>query len=140
MSSFIWQINSNASSKVKVAKLHFSVADPDPGSGSFLTPGSWIRIRNEQPGSYFLELRNHFFGVKILKFFDADPGSGMKTFRIRDSGWKKEKNLANFKKIIELFTQKIVTKLSKIWVRDPGSGIRDLFFRDPEKTYSESRI
>jgi hypothetical protein len=33
--------------------------------------------------------------------------------------------LANFKKIIELFTQKLVTKLSKIWVRDPGSGIRD---------------
>jgi hypothetical protein len=32
---------------------------PDPGSG----------IRDEQPGSYFLELRNHFFAffeVKIL--------------------------------------------------------------------------
>ncbi len=34
--------------------------------------------------------------------------------------------MANFKKIIELFTQKIVTKLSKIWVRDPGSG-KNLF-------------
>jgi hypothetical protein len=43
--------------------------------------------------------------------------------------------LANFKKIIELFTQKIVTKLSRIWVRDPGSEIQD-----PEKTYSGSRI
>jgi hypothetical protein len=31
-----------------------------------------------------------------------------------------EKNLVNFQRIIELFTQKIVTKLSKIWVRDPG--------------------
>jgi hypothetical protein len=41
-------------------------------------------IRDEQPGSYFLELRNHFVGVKILKFFDADPGSGMETVRIRD--------------------------------------------------------
>ncbi len=30
-------------------------------------------IRDDQPGSYFLELRNHFL-VKILKFFDADPG------------------------------------------------------------------
>jgi hypothetical protein len=29
---------------------------------------------------------------------------------------------ANFQRIIELFTQKIVTKLSKIWVWDPGSG------------------
>ncbi len=56
---------------------------PDPGSG----------IRDEQPGSYiFLELRNHFFaffGVKILKFFDEDPGwrqfgSGMEKSRIRD--------------------------------------------------------
>jgi hypothetical protein len=50
-------------------------------------------IRDEQPGSYFLELRNHFFfafsGVKILKFFDEDPGSGMETVRIRDPGWNK---------------------------------------------------
>jgi hypothetical protein len=35
-----------------------------------------------------------------------------------------------FGPIIELFTQKIVTKLSKIWVWNPGS----------EKTYSGSRI
>jgi hypothetical protein len=74
-----------------------SVADPDPGLGAFLIPGSGIRdgrksasgsgIRNEQTVSYFLELRNHFFafwGVKILKFFDEDPGSGMETVRIRD--------------------------------------------------------
>jgi hypothetical protein len=34
----------------------------------------------------------------------------------------KKKIWANFQRIIELFTQKIVTKLSKIWVgiRDPG--------------------
>ena len=58
-------------------------------------------IRDEQPGSYFFELRNHFFaflGVKILKFFDedqgsgirdgdsSDPGSGMEKSRIRDLG------------------------------------------------------
>jgi hypothetical protein len=28
-------------------------------------------------------------GVKLLKFFDEDPGSGMETVRIRDPGWKK---------------------------------------------------
>jgi hypothetical protein len=69
---------------------------------AFLTPGSGIRdgrksvsgsgIRDEQPGSYFLELRNDFFaffGVKILKFFDEDPGSVMETVRIRDPGWIK---------------------------------------------------
>jgi hypothetical protein len=64
---------------------------PDPGSG----------IRDEQSGSYFLELRNDFFaffGVKILRFFDedpvsgirdgdsSDPGSGMEKSRIRDPG------------------------------------------------------
>jgi hypothetical protein len=47
----------------------------------------------------------------------------------------KKKIWANFQRIIELFTQKIVTKLSKIWVWDPGSEIRD-----PEKTHSGSRI
>jgi len=73
-----------------------------------LTAGSGIRdgrksasgsgIRDEQPGSYFLELRNHFFaflGVKILKFFDEDPGSGMETVRIRDPGWKKVRSGKN---------------------------------------------
>jgi hypothetical protein len=61
-----------------------------PGSGIrclFLTPGSRIRdgekakirIRDEHPGSYFRELREQFFGLKILKFFysDPDPGSGI---------------------------------------------------------------
>jgi hypothetical protein len=42
---------------------------------------------------------------------------------------------ASFQRIIELITQKIVTKLSKIWVWDSGSEIRD-----PEKTYYGSRI
>jgi hypothetical protein len=43
--------------------------------------------------------------------------------------------LASFQRILELFTQKFVTKLSKIWVWDPGSGI---WFQ--EKTYSGSWI
>ncbi len=38
----------------------------------------------------------------------------------------KKKIWANFQIIIELFTQKIVTKLLKIWVWDPGSG-KNLF-------------
>jgi hypothetical protein len=67
----------------------------DPGLGAFFTPGSGMGrksasgsgIRDEQPGSYFLELRNHFlfFGVK---FFE-DPGSGMETVWIRGPGWKR---------------------------------------------------
>jgi hypothetical protein len=66
--------------------MHFySVADLDPGSGAFLTPGSGmgkkirIRIRDEQPGANFREqisesLETNFW-VKILKFFDGNPGS-----------------------------------------------------------------
>jgi hypothetical protein len=38
---------------------------------------------------------------------------------------------ANFQTIIELFTQKIVTKLSKIWSLDPGSEIRKKPIPDP---------
>ncbi len=84
--------------------LHSSRQCCGSGSGIGCLFDPWIRdgrksasgsgIRDEQPGSYFLELRNHFFaflGVKILKFFDEDPGSGMETVRIRDPdpGWKK---------------------------------------------------
>jgi hypothetical protein len=47
-------------------------------------------ILDEQPGSYFLELGNHFFGflggLKYFNFFDVDPGSGIEKSRIRDTG------------------------------------------------------
>jgi hypothetical protein len=43
----------------------------------------------------------------------------------------KKKTWANFQRIIELFTQKIVSKLSKIWVWDPRSGIRKKSIPDP---------
>jgi hypothetical protein len=48
----------------------------DPGSRMDKKPGSGSGIQKEQPGSYFLELWNHFLG---LKFFDA----------AQDPGWKK---------------------------------------------------
>jgi hypothetical protein len=66
-----------------------------------------IRIRDEHFGSYFRELRNNFFGLKYLNslmpFADrgifltldqgsgtldgihSDPGSGIKTSRIRNT-------------------------------------------------------
>jgi hypothetical protein len=43
----------------------------------------------------------------------------------------KKKIWANFQRIIELFTKKIVTKLSKIWVWDPGSGKNQFRIPDP---------
>jgi hypothetical protein len=57
--------------------------------------GSESGIRNEQPGSYFLDLRNHYLGVKILTFFDADPGSGYGTGGRKKFGseiWNLEKH------------------------------------------------
>ncbi len=69
-----------------------SVADPDPGSGAFLTPGSgirgpeWvkirIRIRDENP-DHISECLETILWVKIFKFFEADPewnklGSGIR--------------------------------------------------------------
>jgi hypothetical protein len=53
------------------------------GSGIWVKKNR-IRIRDEQPGSYFLELRNQFFRLKYLKLFDADPRSGMEKIRIWD--------------------------------------------------------
>jgi hypothetical protein len=63
----------------------FKPLDPGPGLGKKIR----IRVRDEQAGSYFRELRNNFLGLKILKFFDADPGwtkfgSGMEKIWIRD--------------------------------------------------------
>ena len=136
--------------------INSSVADPDPGSGIGCLFDPWIRdpgwekvrirIRDEQPGSYFLELRNHFFaffGVKILKFFNADPGTGMETVRIRD-GKKSDpgstSRIRNTVRIIALFTYKMATMLSivlyiqKIVTQEYGFGILDprLWVRDPE--------
>jgi hypothetical protein len=59
------------------------VADPGPGSDASLIPGSGsgkksgfgFGIRDERPRSFFRELINSFIGLKILKFFYADPGS-----------------------------------------------------------------
>jgi hypothetical protein len=59
--------------------------------------GSWIR--DEPPGSYFLELRNHFFGLKYIEYLNSlmriwDPGwrqfgSGIRDGKKSDPGWKK---------------------------------------------------
>ncbi len=57
-----------------------SVADPDPGSRVFLTPGSRMgRIsasgsEMNNPDHVFYSLETIYFWVTILKFFDADPG------------------------------------------------------------------
>ncbi len=76
----------------------------DPGPGAFLTPvpgirnPGWVESQHPDPGSGMNnldQLKNHFFGflgVKILKFVDADPGSGMESVRIQDPGSGMEKS------------------------------------------------
>jgi hypothetical protein len=44
------------------------------------------RIQNEHPRSFFRELRNSFFGLKMLKFFDEDPDPGSGIFSTLDPG------------------------------------------------------
>jgi hypothetical protein len=68
------------------------VAAPDPGSGAFLTHGSGMdkktgsRIRDEQPESYFREIRNQFFWLKYLSYLMRIRDR--KKIRIRDLRWK----------------------------------------------------
>ncbi len=78
-----------------------SVADPDPGSGAFLTPGSRMGRKSasgsgkNNPDHIFQSLETIslvFLGVKILKFFDLDLESGMETVRIRYPGSGMEKS------------------------------------------------
>ncbi len=72
-------------SRNQYAVLRFRIRDPvpfwplDPGFGIRDGYKARIRIRDEQPGSYFRELRNNFFGLKYLNSLK----------RIRDQGWKK---------------------------------------------------
>jgi hypothetical protein len=60
----------------------------DPGSGKDKKSGSESGIRNEQPGSYFLELGNHFLGLKylnsLMRIWDPDPGQGDGKIWIQD--------------------------------------------------------
>jgi hypothetical protein len=97
---------------------------PDPGSCFFTHPGSRIPdlgSRISDPKTVTKErggkkncchnfLCSHKFHIIANLFSFEVP---------------KKKIWANFQRIIELFTQKIVNKFSKIWVWDPGSGIRD---------------
>jgi hypothetical protein len=99
------------------------IPDPESPIPIFTHPGSRIQKPQQKRGVKKICCHNflcsHIFH-KIATYYSFEM--------------LKKKIWANFQRIIELFTQKIVTKLSKIWVWDPGSEIRD-----PEKTYSRSR-
>jgi hypothetical protein len=83
--------------------------NPDPGS-RISDPGSRIQKQQQKRGGKI------FFVIPFYKFHKIENYFSFEVL--------KKKIWANFQRIIELFTQKIVTKLSKIWVKDPGSRIQ----------------
>ncbi len=97
-----------------------------------------LRIRDVYPGSWFLPIPDPGSRIKDPKTATKERGEkklDVKPFYVATKFNKivnyfsfevlKKKIWANFQRIIELFTKKIVKKLFKIWSWDPGSGIRD---------------
>ncbi len=105
-----------------------SVADPGCLSRILIFTHSGSRIPDTKTA-----IKERVKKISCHTFFCSNKFHKIENYFI--FGMLKKKNWANCQRIIDLFTQKIVTKLSKIWVWDPGSKIQD-----PEKTYSESRI
>ncbi len=76
--------------------FYCSVADPDPDPLLFCPPESGTGMgkntdqgsgmSNEHPRTFFRELRNSYFSLKILKFFDADCESGPEIVLALDPG------------------------------------------------------
>jgi hypothetical protein len=63
-----------------------SVADPDPGSGAFLTPGSGIRngfilFRIPYPKPIFLKLCDNFLGKKFCNSLKIEPKFFLQHFK-----------------------------------------------------------
>jgi hypothetical protein len=95
-----------------------------------------LRIRDVYPGSRILIFTHP--GSRIqkqqqkigVKKFDVIPFNVATNFNkiVQYFSFEvlKKKIWANFQRIMDLFTQKIVPKLSKVWVWDPGSG-KNLF-------------
>jgi hypothetical protein len=92
------------------------ISDPgsrisDPGS-RISDPGSRIQKQLQKRGVKKICCHNFLCSHKLHKI------ANYFSFEVL-----KKKIWANFQRLVELFTQKIVTKLSKIWIWDPRSGI-----------------
>jgi hypothetical protein len=105
--------------------LDSSVADPDPGSGAFLTPGSGIRnrffpdpgFRISDPGSK-THIFDNFLAKKFFNSLKIDPNFFLQTF--------KNKIISNFVKFVAIrkgMTKKIFHPSLLLLILDPGSGM-----------------
>ncbi len=102
-------------------------------------PGSWF-LPNTDPGSRIQKQQQKRGVKKKLAVITYVATNFTKLQIILVSSAEEKKIWANFQRIIELFTQQIVTKLSKIWILgswiqgskrhripDPGSGSATLY-------------
>ena len=95
-----------------------SVADPDPGSGAFLTLGPGKAFSGSRiPTPYFVELSDKFLGKKFYNSLKTDPNFFLQLF--------KNKIIFNFVKFVA--TKKDMTKIffTPLICCCFGSGIRD---------------
>ena len=92
---------------------------PDPGSWFLPIPDPGSRIPDPKTGTKERGEKKFFCHTFLCSHKFHKIGHYFSFEVVKKKIW------ANFQRIIELFTQKIVTKLSKIWVWDPGSGIQD---------------
>jgi hypothetical protein len=109
--------------------ITFSSSVADPGCLSRIPDPDFFLSRIPDLGSR-IQKQQQKRGVK--KFFSNSFLCNHKFHKIENYFTfevLKKKIWANFQRIIELFTQKVVTKLSKIWVL--GSGIRKKPILDP---------
>ncbi len=115
--------NFNVPAELKRDSIVLVPSAADPGSGAFLTPGSRMGkksgsgtgIRDKQPGSYYQELRNNFFGLKYLNSL----------MRIRDPGWEKFGSGIRNGENLDLGWKNFGSRLEKIRIRDGKIRIRD---------------
>ncbi len=101
--------------------LPTSVADP--GSLSRIPDPDFYPSRISDPGSKNSNKREGLKKIVVIGYlFCSHKFHKIVNYFIFEM--LKKKIWTNFQRIIELYTQKIVTKLSKIWVWDPGSRIQ----------------
>ncbi len=99
------------------------------GSGMFIPdPWSWF-LPIPDPGSKISNKREGWKKINCHTFICCHKFHKIDNYFIFAMLLKKI--WTHFQRIIEYFTQKIVTKLSKIWVWDPGSEIRKTPIPDP---------
>ncbi len=89
----------------------------DPGCLSRIPDPDFYPLRIPNPGSKNSNKREGWKKICCQTFFCSHKFHKIENYFIFQG--------ASFQRIIELFTQKFVTKLKKIWGWDRGSGIRD---------------